>query len=104
MDGILNEKSHFKPLYKKDEYNINLTQSEEGMVDTMCNLSVGVFERGWNSAWDSAWNKSAEMKDREIVINLLKKQMDMQFIIDVVNCSASFVRQVAKEENLSVKE
>jgi len=28
----------------------------------------------------------------------------MQFIIDVVNCSASFVRQVAKEENLSVKE
>lgn len=88
----------------KDEYDINLTQSEEGMVDTMCNLSVGVFERGWNSAWDSAWNKSAEMKDREIVINLLKKQMDMQFIIDVVNCSASFVRQVAKEENLSVKE
>ena len=70
----------------------------------MCNLSVGVFERGWNSAWDSAWNKSAEMKDREIVINLLKKQMDTQFITDVVNCSASFVRQVAKEENLSVKE
>ena len=50
----------------------------------MCNLSVGVFERGWNSAWDSAWNKSAEMKDREIVINLLKKQMDMQFITDAV--------------------
>ena len=85
---------------KKDEYDINLTQSEEGMVDTMCNLSVGVFERGWNSAWD----KSAEMKAREIVINLLKKQMDTQFITDVVKCSASFVRQVAKEENLSVKE
>ena len=66
----------------------------------MCNLSVGVFERGWNSAWD----KSAEMKAREIVINLLKKQMDTQFITDVVKCSASFVRQVAKEENLSVKE
>ena len=58
----------------------------------MCNLSVGVFERGWNQ------------KSREIVINLLKLNMDMNFIVDVVECSANFVRQIAKEENLPLKE
>ncbi len=76
----------------KETYDINLTQSEEGMVDTMCNLSVGVFERGWDT------------RNKEIIVNLLKKNMDMKFIIDVVDCPVSFVRQVAKEENLPVKE
>ena len=27
------------------EYQIDLNEDEEGMVDTMCNLSVGIFER-----------------------------------------------------------
>ena len=58
----------------------------------MCNLSVGLFERGWNT------------RNKEIIVNLLKKNMDMKFIIDVVECSANFVRQIAKEENLPLKE
>ena len=62
----------------------------------MCNLSVGVFERGWDRGWDT--------RNKEIIVNLLKKNMDMKFIIDVVDCPVSFVRQVAKEENLPVKE
>ena len=62
----------------------------------MCNLSVGVFERGWDRGWDT--------RNKEIIVNLLKKNMDMKFLIDVVDCTVSFVRQVAKEENLPVKE
>ena len=84
----------------KENYDINLTQSEEGMVDTMCNLSVGVFERGWNSAW----NKSEEVKNRKVIINLLKMHVDMPIIVSATESTEEYVRQVAEEEHLLIKE
>ena len=84
----------------KENYDINLTQSVEGMVDTMCNLSVGVFERGWNSAW----NKSEEVKNRKVIINLLKMHVDMPIIVSATESTEEYVRQVAEEEHLLIKE
>ncbi len=62
----------------------------------MCNLSVGVFERGWNQC--------DERKTRGFVINLLHAQMQVDFIARMVECTEKYVRQVAKEENLPLKE
>ena len=84
----------------KEKYDINLTEAEEGMVDTMCNLSVGVFERGW----DKGWHKGVDDNTRMIVIGLLEKNMDINFITSVVKRSPEYVREVAEAENLPIKE
>ena len=88
----------------KEKYDINLTEAEEGMVDTMCNLSVGVFERGWNKGWDKGWHKGVDDNTRMIVIGLLEKNMDINFITSVVKRSPEYVREVAEAENLPIKE
>ena len=96
----------------KEKYDINLNQSEEGMVDTMCNLSEGVFERGWNKGWNKGWDKGwnkgwdegADDTARKIIIGLLEKNMDMTFITSVVKCSPEYVRAIAEAENLPIKE
>ena len=42
------------------EYQIDLNEEEEGMVDTMCNLSVGIFERAWNQGVTAGFAKGRE--------------------------------------------
>ena len=42
------------------EYQIDLNEDEEGMVDTMCNLSVGIFERAWNQGVTAGFAKGRE--------------------------------------------
>lgn len=70
----------------------------------MCNLSVGVFERGWNNAWDQAWNESQTDTKKKMVVALLKKNMDMQFIVDVTGLKATTVSEIAKEAHMTMKE
>ena len=78
----------------------------------MCNLSVGVFERGWNQAWDQAWEQGVSYgkeegrteNTKEIIINLLKMKMGVAFIVTATNSTEEQVRQIAKEENLALKE
>ena len=68
------------------------------IVDTMCNLSVGVFERGIEQGIE----RGAESKTRSFVINLLHEQMQVDFIARMAECTEKYVRQVAKEEHLPV--
>ena len=78
----------------------------------MCNLSVGVFERGWNQAWDRALDQGVSHGKEEgrventkkIIINLLKMKMGIAFIVTATNSTEEQVRQIAKEENLPLKE
>ncbi len=49
----------------------------------MCNLSVGLFERGWNQC--------DERKTRGFVINLLHAQMQVDFIARMVECIEKYV-------------
>ena len=86
----------------KENYDINLTQSEEGMVDTMCNLSVGVFERGIEHGIEKGIEQGEENKTRSFVINLLHAQMQLNFITSMAECTEKYVRQVAQEENLPI--
>ena len=47
------------------EYQIDLNEDEEGMVDTMCNLSVGIFERAWNQGITAGMTKGLEQGRKE---------------------------------------
>ena len=92
----------------KENYHIDLNQDEEGMVDTMCNLSVGVYERGWdngwNEAWGEAWNDSLhqerERKKRQLIPDLWKMHMDIPMIAKLAECSEEEVTVILKEMGL----
>lgn len=112
------------------EYQIDLNEDEEGMVDTMCNLSVGIFERGWNQGVTAGMTKGLEQglakgleKGREeglekgrvqgreegrkeltraFVMQLLEMHMPLSFILQATKCNEKEIRDIAEEEGLTV--
>ena len=112
------------------EYQIDLNEDEEGMVDTMCNLSVGIFERAWNQGITAGMTKGLEQgrkeglekgleegleqgleKGREegrkeltraFVMQLLGMHMPLSFIMQATKCNEKEIRDIAEEEGLTV--
>ena len=96
------------------EYQIDLNEDEEGMVDTMCNLSVGIFERAWNQGVAAGMTKGLEQgleKGREegrkeltraFVMQLLEMHMPLSFILQATRCNEKEIRDIAEEEGLTV--
>ncbi len=100
------------------EYQIDLNEDEEGMVDTMCNLSVGIFERAWNQGVAAGMTKGLEKgleqgleKGREegrkeltraFVMQLLEMHMPLSFILQATKCNEKEIRDIAEEEGLTV--
>ena len=112
------------------EYQIDLNEDEEGMVDTMCNLSVGIFERAWNQGVTAGMTKGLEQgleqgleKGREeglekgrvqgreegrkeltraFVMQLLEMHMPLSFILQATKCNEKEIRDIAEEEGLTV--
>lgn len=87
------------------------------MVDTMCNLSVGIFERAWNQGVVAGMTKGLEQgleqgleKGREegrkeltraFVMQLLEMHMPLSFILQATKCNEKEIRDIA-EEGLTV--
>ena len=88
------------------EYQIDLNEDEEGMVDTMCNLSVGIFERAWNQGATAGFAKGHEEGRKELtrafVMQLLEMHMPLSFIMQATKCSEKEIRDIAEEEGLTV--
>ena len=87
-----------------------MNEDEEGMVDTMCNLSVGIFERAWNQGFTVGFAKG-RAKGREegrkeltraFVMQLLGMHMPLPFILQATKCSEKEIRDIAEEEGLTV--
>lgn len=66
-------------------------------VDDMCNLSIGVFNRGL----EEGRVKGREEEKRKIVINLLQNHVDIEVIAKVAERPVEYVRQIAKEVHIS---
>ena len=91
-----------------------MNEDEEGMVDTMCNLSVGIFERAWNQGVTAGMTKGLEQgleKGREegrkeltraFVMQLLEMHMPLSFIMQATKCNEKEIRDIAEEEGLTV--
>ncbi len=62
----------------------------------MCNLSVGVYERGWNASLQ----KEQDRKKRFLISDLWKMHMDIQTIARLAECSEEEVHVLAKEMGL----
>ena len=95
------------------EYQIDLNEDEEGMVDTMCNLSVGIFERAWNQEVAAGMTKGLEkgrVQGREegrkeltraFVMQLLEMHMPLSVILQATKCNEKEIRDIAEEEGLT---
>ena len=95
-----------------------MNEDEEGMVDTMCNLSVGIFERAWNQGFTAGFAKGfakgleeGRAKGREegrkeltraFVMQLLEMHMPLSFIMQATKCTEKEIRDIAEEEGLTV--
>ena len=101
-----------------DHYDIDLNDDEEGLVRTMCNLSVGLYargqERGEQSGFikgeqsgfakgeQSGFTKGRMENSNEIVINLLHMHVGMDFIKKATGRSEEDIRKLAEEHHLPV--
>ena len=87
-----------------------MNEDEEGMVDTMCNLSVGIFERAWNQGVTAGFAKGREEGREEgrkeltraFVVQLLGMHMPLSFIMQATKCNEKEIRDIAEEEGLTV--
>lgn len=101
-----------------DHYDIDLNDDEEGLVKTMCNLSVGLYargqERGEQSGFikgeqsgfakgeQSGFTKGRMENSNEIVMNLLHMHVGMDFIKKATGRSEEDIRKLAEEHHLPV--
>ncbi len=60
----------------------------------MCNLSIGVYRRGYN--------KGAEEKKKEMVSRMLEKKADLDFITSVSDYTKEYVKKVAEEMHMTI--
>ena len=79
-------------------------------MDTMCNLSVGIFERAWNQGFTAGFAKGLEQGREEgrkeltraFVVQLLGMHMPLSFIMQATKCNEKEIRDIAEEEGLTV--
>lgn len=106
------------------EYDIALSHSEEGMVDTMCNLSIGIARESAYKGYHEGFNVGMEHGEKigmergekigvergEIIgingerkrmtIGMLKEGMAIPVIVSISGLNEVEVRKIAEEEKL----
>ena len=89
-----------------EHYDIDLNENEERLVSTMCNLSVGVYVRGRESGEQIGFVKGEksgmEKTSNQIVLNLLRMHMGMDFIKKATGRSEEDIKKLAEENHLPV--
>ena len=108
----------------EEEKHYNLAQSEEGMVDIMCNLSVGIAKAGVDKGYllgrqdgriegrkegrqegrqegvrDGVRLGKAE-NQREITVRMLENHMPLEIIVRITGQSEDDIKRIAEEESL----
>ena len=67
----------------------------------MCNLSVGIYTKGIEKGIEKGITKGRDEEQRVMVIRLLQKHMSVDFISQITERPESYIREIAKEQNIS---
>ena len=78
----------------KQKYQIIWAPKAEKEVDTMCNLSVGVYRRGID--------KGAEEQKKTMIIEMLLQKINLDVIATVSKCTKEYIRQLAEEKHINI--
>ncbi len=66
----------------------------------MCNLSVGIYERGWNDCWDAyrtEYLQKEQERKRQLISDLWEMNMDIPTIARLARCQEEEVCEITKE-------
>ena len=70
----------------EEEFNIAMSEDIGSEVWDMCNLSIGVYEEGYNDAYDDAYNDAYDESAINAIKNLMnKKGWDMEECMEVLD-------------------
>ena len=83
------KKADEKKAILENEFQIPMTENLEEEVETMCNLSDGVEQKGIQ--------KGIEKKTYTVVLNMLKANESIEKICRYTGCDEAFVKRVQKE-------
>lgn len=100
----------------EEEKHYNLAQSEEGMVDIMCNLSVGIAKAGVDKGYllgrqdGRIEGRQEDVRDgvrlgkaenqREVTVRMLENHMPLEIIVRITRQSEDDIKRIAEEESL----
>ncbi|MBQ7515854.1 MAG: hypothetical protein IJS96_06190 [Schwartzia sp.] len=85
----------------QSKYDIDVTLDMEEEMNTMCNLSEGIFEKGMEKGMEKGEKKGMEQKTLRIVINLLKKKFSYDEISELAETTRDDVIRIAEENGLA---
>lgn len=78
----------------QQKYQIALAPKDERSVDTMCNLSIGVYRRGFE--------EGEERREKEMIIEMLLQKISLDVIANISKCTKEYIKQIADEKHISI--
>ena len=82
----------------KKKFDIEVTAEMEEELRTMCNLSEGIYERGMAQGITQGIAQGITQEKENVIMNLLRKGMDIEFIKDVTNWTEEQIMKVIQKD------
>ena len=85
-----------KKKIRESEFDLDISGDMEREMNTMCNLSEGIFERGIVQGIE----QGIEQGESGMILSMLKKGYDLTSIADISQWSIKKIEQLAKAHHL----
>lgn len=86
----------------EQEFAIKMTPKLEKGMSEMCNLSEGLYDRTLARVKRDVTEQVELQKAIKVALNMLKKKMRLDDIVDIVELPADEIRKIAKDNGLAV--
>ena len=90
----------------RQKYQITLSPKAEREVDTMCNLSIGVYRRGIDKGIglgiEKGIEQGAEEQKKMMIAEMLLQKISLDVIATVSKCTKEYIRQLAEEKHITI--
>ena len=84
----------------ESEFDLDISSDMEKEMNTMCNLSEGIFERGIVQGIERGIEQGIEQGESGMILSMLKKGYDLTSIADISQWSIKKIEQLAKAHHL----
>lgn len=90
----------------QEEYNLNLTDDMREELSIMCNLSEGIFERGYKKGYDTAYKTAyqdaSHAEKEKMALKLLENGIKLSIISDSSGLAIDRIVEIAQANHLQV--
>ena len=83
LEDLLRQESAKVKKQKLSRYGLKMTESMEGKVNTMCNLSEVLIEQGIEQGYERGVSHGYEQGERNIILKMLANGKNLEEIADL---------------------